>query len=320
MLENQEIKNTFFWGVFKIAFGFLLFFLLIRKVGINNIIDLFYFIKPFYLVIGIIINLIAMFSEAVNIKIFYNILNGKIGFIKMFKYYLISQSIGLFTPGKLGQFSMIYLFKKEGMKLGDGAAVMIMDKLITLFSLSIIVAAGLLFFLSTLDAFKYIILLLSLVILIYFLLISNQVRDFIKKYILRKHFEEFEDISKTLSFLYNYHFDAVVSNFFITMAKWILTSFIILFFFYSIDIKVDFLYIFFITPIGVLVSLIPISMNGIGIREYAVVILYGMVGVDGASVILVYLLNLIVNYFIGLLSILFFLQEFKTIRFNSSSQ
>jgi uncharacterized membrane protein YbhN (UPF0104 family) len=168
MLENQEIKNTFFWGVFKIAFGFLLFFLLIRKVGINNIIDLFYFIKPFYLVIGIIINLIAMFSEAVNIKIFYNILNGKIGFIKMFKYYLISQSIGLFTPGKLGQFSMIYLFKKEGMKLGDGAAVMIMDKLITLFSLSIIVAAGLLFFLSTLDAFKYIILLLSLVILIYF--------------------------------------------------------------------------------------------------------------------------------------------------------
>jgi uncharacterized protein (TIRG00374 family) len=151
-------------------------------------------------------------------------------------------------------------------------------------------------------------------------LISNQVRDFIKKYILRKHFEKFEDISKTLSFLYNYHFDAVVSNFFITMAKWILTSFIILFFFYSIDIKVDFLYIFFITPIGVLVSLIPISMNGIGIREYAVVILYGMVGVDGASVILVYLLNLIVNYFIGLLSILFFLQEFKTIRFNSSSQ
>lgn len=68
MLENQEIKNTFFWSIFKITFGLLLFFLLIRKVGIDNIIDLFYSVKPFYLVIGIIINLIAMFSEAVNIK------------------------------------------------------------------------------------------------------------------------------------------------------------------------------------------------------------------------------------------------------------
>jgi uncharacterized membrane protein YbhN (UPF0104 family) len=82
---------------------------------------------------------------------------------------------------------------------------------------------------------------------------------------------------------------------------------------------VDFLYIFLITPVGVLVSLIPISINGIGIREYAVVILYEIVGVDGASVIAVYVLNLIVNYVVGLISIILFLQEFKNIKVNSSS-
>lgn len=237
-----------------------------------------------------------------------------------FKYYLISQSIGLFTPGKIGQFSMIYLFKKEGMKLGEGAAIMILDKLITLVSLSFIVTAGLFFFIPPLDAIMYIILIISLVILTYFFLVHKKSSCFIKKYILRKHSEKFEGISKTLSLIYNDHFGAVVSNLFITMAKWVLTSFIILFFFYAIGIKVDLFYIFLITPIGVLVSLIPISINGIGIREYAVVILYEIVGVDGASVIVVYLLNLIVNYFIGLISILLFLQEFKITRFNSSSQ
>jgi uncharacterized protein (TIRG00374 family) len=319
MVKNEKIKNAIFWNILKITFGLFLFVFLINKVGVDKIVILFYSVNPFYLVIAIIINLLAMFTEAVNIRIFYNVLKRRIGFLKMFKYYLISSSIGLFTPGKLGQFSMLYLFKKEGIKMGEGTAILLMDKIITLFSLSIIVAIGLFFFLSQVDAFKYSLLIICGGILTYFFLIHKHGRFFIKNYILGKHYDKFEGVSQTLSLFYRDHFDAILINFYITMAKWILTSFIILFFFYSIGIKVDFLYIFLITPVGVLVSLIPISINGIGIREYAVVILYEIVGVDGASVIAVYVLNLIVNYVVGLISIILFLQEFKNIKVNSSS-
>ena len=229
----------------------------------------------------------------------------------MFKLNLLSWSIGLFVPGNLGQFSIIYLLKKEGLELGESTAIVLLNKIITLISLSILSIFGFFLFLPYKEVLQLIIILILLGIIIFFFIMHEKGRTLIRKYILRKSSPKFEGFSKTLRKFYIEHPKRIIVNFLLTFIRWFLTALMMMFLFLSLGFKVNLLYIFLITPITIIISYIPISIGGLGLRESAAVFLYGIIGVNSVAVLGVYILSLLINGVIAITSLFFPLRNFK---------
>ena len=90
--------------------------------------------------------LISLIIGAVNLKILLSPLSKNISFYKIFYYSVLSWAVGLFVPGKIGEFSFVPLLKNEGVRVGHGSAIFILDKLITLVVLSIFSLIGIYLF------------------------------------------------------------------------------------------------------------------------------------------------------------------------------
>ena len=298
-------------NILKALFGISILILLMYKVGFGNIINILSAINPYYFVLGIIMAIITFVVEAFNLKLLTNAITKKVSYLKMFKYHLLSLSVSLFIPGKMGQFSLVYLLRKRGIKLGDCTVIVLLDKILTLISLSIFAIIGFFIFLPVADAIKSAVIIFLIGSVSLFFILHKSGRFFVRKFILRKYSKRFKGFSKTFKLFYTKHIFRVSTNFTITMIKMVLSALVIQFFFLAVGTRINILYVLLITPMGVIASFIPLSINGIGIRESVVVVMYSLLGINAASVVGAYLLNLLVVYFIGLISVMFFLKEFK---------
>jgi uncharacterized protein (TIRG00374 family) len=297
-----------YWNLYKVVIGLSILIFLFLKVGIANIGRLLIGFD-FEYVIPIIISLaLIFFWEVLNIKVLISKINS-VGYFKLFKYHLLSWSVGLFVPGKIGQFSIIPLLKKEGVGMGKGSAIILIDKFMTLLTLSILALCGFFIFFSVKQAFTIFGILIVLALVVIFSL-KDKSRSFIKKFILRKHAIKFEGFSKTMKFYLKDCKKRLLLNFLITMIKWATSATMIFLLFLSFNYFVDYYKILLITPMGVLVSFIPISLSGLGIRESTVAFLYSQIGVSSVAVVSVYLVNLVINYIVGAVSATLFLHEF----------
>src|SRR3989338_4318457 len=52
--------------------------------------------------------------------------------IEWLKYYWINFSLSMILPGRMGDFSIIYFLRKKNISIGTSAALVIIDKIITL--------------------------------------------------------------------------------------------------------------------------------------------------------------------------------------------
>jgi len=95
-------------------------------------------------------------------------------------------------------------------------------------------------------------------------------------------------------------------NMFITIFKLLLNASIFyLFFNFFFNQSINFFFIFFITSIGILTSIVPITSNGVGVREFFVLLLYAKLNVDLTLVLSVYSLIILANYvMLGLMLII----------------
>src|SRR3989344_9292795 len=118
-------------NILKILFGLIIIIFLIYKVGFSNLLNIFKSLNPFYFLIAIIITIFLFIIEVLNIKILSDALNKNITYLKMYRLYMVSWGLSLFTPGNLGQFSLIYLLNREGLGLGEGTAIILLNKFIT---------------------------------------------------------------------------------------------------------------------------------------------------------------------------------------------
>jgi uncharacterized membrane protein YbhN (UPF0104 family) len=69
----------------------------------------------------------------------------------------------------------------------------------------------------------------------------------------------------------------------------------------ALGVDVDLAYLFVIIPAGVLVTMLPISLGGLGVREALYVTLFGAIGVDAASAFMLAFVNFLLGVAILLL-------------------
>jgi uncharacterized protein (TIRG00374 family) len=93
----------------------------------------------------------------------------------------------------------------------------------------------------------------------------------------------------------------IAINILLAILKWTLSSAVMWLIFISLSAKVNFIHVFVISAITIIISLIPLTPSGIGTKEGAAIYLYSLLGVSfaisGAAYILINLINYIIAGF-----------------------
>ena len=121
--------------------------------------------------------------------------------------------------------------------------------------------------------------------------------------ILRGYAKNFTGFSRTLFYFFRKKKLILFANVIITVLKWVLMTLLVFVLLLAFDIKINFLLVFLANVTTMIISLIPITINGIGLKESAAVLLYFRIGVPATITLSVYLITLVISY---IQSILFF--------------
>ena len=181
-----------------------------------------------------------------------------------------------------------------------------MDKIISLIAFLLLSMLGFFIFLDFFNIIKLMTIILILGFIFLFFIISNQGRFFIKKYILRKYSTKFEGFSNFLFFYFKNKKLLLLKNLIFTFLKWLVNSFSVYIIFLAYQQDISIIYVLLINSMLMIVSLIPISISGLGIGQSAAVFLYqNFFNIDSSLILSAYLIPLVIAYFIGIIVIIF---------------
>ena len=286
----------------KIAVGIIILALLLYKVGIERILDTASSMNLWFWIPLIIVYIISFIFSILNFNILFKALGYKISFAKMSKYYLLSWTFALITPGRLGDFSLAAFTKNDKVPIGEGTAVVVMDRIITLIVVLLFGLLGFFMFFKGHDRIGLTIISIVLIAGVIFAVFSETVRKLIRKFILRKYAEKFKGFSKSLIMLVKTKKKFLALNILVTLLKYFfLNGIILLLFFMSFGYNISLLYVLPISAVAMLIGLIPITVNGLGIKTSVVVFLYLQLGIPAEVAASVDLIDTAFRYLLGLI-------------------
>ena len=283
------------WFLLRLIISILLIGFLINKIGINKIIQTFISMNKIYLILIIPLYVLALFLGGLNLYFLTKKIKNKIKLKKIINYYLISWALSSFMLGKLGEFSIIYLLKKEKINYGKGLAIVIIDKAITIVTISIAAIITILILLDIKEAYKLLLFILLLMVSL-FLVQTKLIRNIIKRIISKKFADKFKRFNKTLTIFLKKNKKLLLLNFILTLLKWAIMSIVVYIIFLSFGSRANIILISLISMSLTILLLIPITINGIGIKETVAVYLYGLIGLSPEIVISTYLLLTVITY------------------------
>lgn len=292
------LKN---WKKYLPIVGIVLFTYILFKINVINVIQEFKHVNIYFLSIAIFIVFVLMVSETLKWFVIAFFQNIKIPFKEAFKINIISNFYGFVTPSKLGSVVRAeYLKKYTDNKIGKGLFNFVIDKIL---DLSAIIFIALLFsfkFRNKLD------LPISFFVTLFLLFILG-ILFFIKKerskFILRTFYRKF--IPKKLQKKAKITFDSFYENvpkkryfvlfFLLNLSNWYINYSLAYFVGLSLGIELGFVFYLAILPIGTLVTLIPISINGLGTREITLISLFALFGIEAAKVFSMSIISLLIT-------------------------
>lgn len=292
--------NKAFQTALKIAVSGLLLWYIISRITLEAVAEALKSADLRYVPLIVSVFFLSFAIKAVN----YRLLTAaakKISFAKLLKISILSWAAGMFAPGKLGEFSAIYFLKKEGVPLGAATAASILDKLITISTLTVIAAIGLLTYIDAATAAKITAAAAAALIAAVALIAVPQARLLVRKLILRKYESRFAGFSnyffgyvkgKKLLILYNYGL-ALLWAYVSAVMIWLGLL--------SVGIKVPVMTILLINSASIIVSIVPVTVGGLGARETAAVLLFEKAGFAAAPVLGGYLVITVISNALALL-------------------
>ena len=295
---NKVLKN-----LIKLFIGLIILFAVFYKIGFSEILGTLISVNLWVLPLIVLFQTIFVFIGALDAWILLKPIS-KISYFEFLKCYVPAWSIGLFVPGKFGEASIIYFLKKKGVSVGQGTAVFVIEKLITLIVLGLTASFGFFIFFSYQIAMKLFGFLIAAAILGFIILFSNFSRNLIRRIFLRKYQKMFTGFSRTTFGYLNNNKSLLFFSFIFNFLRWIVGSYVwYLIFLLGFNVYIEFYKILMISAIGTIVGLIPISMNGLGIRQGTSIYLYGLMGIPSQTVASMQIIGLVLIYIMGILGV-----------------
>lgn len=288
--------NNKLWYAIRIVAGLAILAYLIYRLDIRKIYSTIIGIDFVVIILLLLHYATMMLLNSAAIAVLINASDEKIKFPKILKHYTISYAIGRFTPAHLGEFSLIYFLKKEKMKLGKAALITTLFRIISLIALVIISVFGLFYFFSQKNAIVIAAILVSATVLLCLAIFYPKIRNAAKKVILRNHAKKFHGFSESLNELIKTRKPSILASLIIVLFRTFIGAVIFYFAFLTFGVKVPILSILFIDAMGLIITLVPISVSGLGVKESATVWLFLHLGVAAAISGSIYLLATFMHF------------------------
>jgi len=274
---------------------------IVNKVNLDETIDLLFSVKLHFLLIGIFWLLLDRVLMSYRWDILLTAKQIKIPFSQIIKIYFLGTFSGNFLPSSIAPDAVrAYFASKYNSKISDILSSVLVDRVIGLFSLSIIALFSLLFIFFDKGEInlKSLWVILAIFFLITFLIFSERV---LKKIPFRK-LNRFLPVSnggvvwKSLEKFYiscneyKNNNRAIMRALFVSFVIQVLSILVVYVLSCSISLKISLIYFFIFVPLINLLIMLPVSIGGIGVQEGAFVYFFSRVGVSTHEALTVALL------------------------------
>lgn len=285
--------------------GLIVFIYILSTLNINVFIDSITTINYIYLVLAFLLNFPMIYCKSLRwqqILIKQNIL---LTSKKTFEYYMSSLFLGFITPGRIGEFSRALYIKKNYIDKGYGAVFssVIIDRLFDLYLLVTLSIIGFVNLSLEIDIF-YSISFISIFFIIPFIVIKTSILLNILNILANKFSESFKEKSKIFIDDFISSFKSVLSYKNLILFSIITILSYIIFFIQvylisrSLDMNINFVTLTLIMAISNTISLLPISVSGIGTRD--IVLIYFLVPLGfSTEVTVMYSTLVLAVFFVG---------------------
>jgi uncharacterized protein (TIRG00374 family) len=262
--------------IIKIILSFGLLFYLFGQINFNVLLQKFTELKVFYLFIAVTILFIQVALSSLKWRYILTAEQVAVPYQFLLKSYLLGHFFSLFLPSSFGgDVYRIYALKKYNMDSFQNASSVIFDRISGLFALSSIsILSYVLFYKKVINYQFFIIYILATSLFLFLssemgLFLFSKLKFKLINYFIKilKSFNQYRTNKRVLfiSLLLSFFFQSniVIINKFYCMAL-------------NIDIELKFL--FMVIPLIYLTEALPISINGLGVREGAFVFFFSQAG------------------------------------------
>ena len=303
--------------ILALILSIVILILIIKGIGINNLINILKRFNLIYLPLIVIIMLIDHILAGLNTWFIASSFR-KVQPVPIIKYTFITLVYAAITPGKLADLLMIPLLKKQRLTLSQSTITVGIDKIISLFVKAIFGLIGSIFILKKFDLLFFGVPLIALFIVIFLVLIFKYKigLNFLKYKLLKKYSFLFRGFSKDIKNYYKRNKKYVSYNFIVTIIKTFLEALLFFLLFLAFGQSTDIIIIFFMFSLLSVIMLLtfPIGISGLGIRELIGIIIFGAVGVNSAVVFNSFIVRLVLVYLINLFTINIFKEELNFLK------
>ena len=273
--------------------GIVLFIVILLNLNLNQLFQTLFSANPFFLGMSLIPMFFMLLFQAFKWKNILDTSNVKISFVDTTIMFLVGYYYGSITPGKLGDFIRSkYLSNHSNVSVGFSLSTIFLDRISDLIIIVYLGFIGVIFFIFTYDIFVMPIFLLVLLFLasvcffyvlfnekllsklittIFFRFLPEKIKSFINP-----HLNDFTINLKNLV----KNKKILLQTLLLSVLIWLITALGGFFLLLSLHADVSYPFILFVTVISSLISLIPISINGLGTRELTIITLFSIIHVS----------------------------------------
>ena len=250
--------------------------------------------------------LVAIIITSYGLKVLFDSIV-QIKFLEWMKYFLITFSIGLIIPGKLGELSIIYFLRKKNVDIGASTALTVINKLITVIIFGIIALIG--FFLIFNSNDLIIAFVLSLLFILGVLFLFSKLGRILVKKMIGDLFKQVDVFYSTFDNLCKKNKDKLLISVIVTFLRPLFNGLIILLSFKAIGIDVSLMYAILVNALTIIASLVPITPNGLGIREGIGAFLFRNIGIPLEVSVTMYFIIFVMNSLTGIIGVCYYFLE-----------
>lgn len=288
----------------KAIIALIILFLVLRTIDFAKVSNILSSVELSYVITAGILVILLLFVKSVRWNLIINQFNDRLTIGESFSIYMSSYSVGVVTPGRLGEFIKVYnLRHSTNLSPLNSFLTVIADRVYDLVTLFVFGTAGLIVYLLHLPFSPLIY--LSLVIFVFVIaFVVNYIFLVISKASKLKWVSFLNELSRIVFNIRRYR-EWTITIFAYAiyfLAAWLL--------FLGITNNITYFETVFIMATLSLVLLLPITIAGFGTREYSLIILLGMFNIPSEVAISFSILQLSVFFgFGGLVGLIFFLKN-----------
>ena len=283
--------------------------LIISRIQLRTVRVLLLTARPGYLLLAAALTIAQLAIGANNSRLLLNT-QRRLPFARVFKYYCFGWTAGLVSLGKIGEFSITYYLKREGIPYSKSLAIVLLDKVVTLAVYLFAAVCGTLWFFGlsnwVLLAFDGAVLAGLLGVMFFFMRQNLPGAALLAKIpklnrIALSRMESLRTFRETFAEFFLLHRAALAQNVLGTCFKLAVTSLNGSILFVAIHSQINPIYMMFVIAIAAIMALVPVSLSGLGVTDATFIYLASLVKIPAEAAVATELLSIASAYCIALL-------------------